>query len=139
VGTTFTVRLPGVAGGAIAQERVLVVEDDPHDADLIVALASEAGVETEVVRSLDTGLAALHRAQPMAIVLDLVLPDGRGEAILAANRAGAVIVVSVEDDDGRTRSAGADAHMTKPIDGPVLVRWLRSVTEGKVADAHSAS
>jgi signal transduction histidine kinase/CheY-like chemotaxis protein len=129
-GSTFRVELPKAVGDRLPADRVLVVEDDRRDADLIVALASGIGLGTEVVRSVDTALAALRRARPRAVVLDLRLPDGRGEMVLQAIRAMPhhvpVIVVTVEDDEGVTRPLGADEHLVKPIDGERLVRWLEA-------------
>ena len=129
-GSTFRIVLPQAVGARLPADRVLVVEDDRRDADLIVALASGIGVRTEVVRTVDTALAALRRARPRAVVLDLRLPDGRGETVLQAIRAldhrVPVIVVTVEDDEGLTRPMGADEHLVKPIDGERLVTWLRS-------------
>ena len=45
-------------------------------------------------------------------------PDTRGIPI---------IVVTVEDDDGRMRRLGADDHLTKPIAADRLATWLARV------------
>ena len=44
-----------------------------------------------------------------------------------ATRSVPVLVVSVEDDDGRSRPLGADDHPTKPIDGERVTAWIRRV------------
>ncbi len=130
-GTTFWVVLPDAMPDLSARERVLVVEDEPRDADLIVALAAKAGLASEVVRSVAEALAAIARAVPVAMVLDIRLPDGRGEVVLEALKADPatrdvpVVVVTVEDDEGRSRGLGADDHLTKPIDHARLDGWLR--------------
>jgi signal transduction histidine kinase len=132
-GTTFRVVLPDVVPDVSARERLLVVEDEPRDADLIVALAANAGLASEVVRSVSEALAAIARVVPIAMVLDIRLPDGRGEALLEALKADPatrdvpVVVVTVEDDEGRSRGLGADDHVTKPIDHARLGGWLRQV------------
>jgi len=36
-------------------------------------------------------------------------------------------VVTVEDDMGRSRSLGADDHLTKPIDHARLEQWLAKI------------
>ena len=129
-GSSFRVDLPKAVGDRPPADRVLVVEDDRGDADLIVALASAIGLRTEVARSIDTALAALRRARPRAVVLDLRLPDGRGETVLQAVRALGhhvpVVVVTVEDDEGLSRPRGADEHLVKPIDGERLTAWLKA-------------
>jgi DNA-binding response OmpR family regulator len=142
VGSTFSVDLPQAVGDRLPAHRLLIVEDDQRDADLIVALASSIGLRTEVVRTVDTALAAIRRDRPRAVVLDLRLPDGRGEAVLGAIRALGdhvpVVVVTVEDDEGLTRPLGADEHLVKPIDGERLVAWLRSAVEQEAASARAA-
>ena len=143
VGSTFRVELPKAVGDMLPTDRVLIVEDDRRDADLIVELATAVGLRTEVVRTIDTALAAVRRARPRAVVLDLRLPDGRGETVLQAVRAlrhhVPVVVVTVEDDEGLTRPLGADEHLVKPIDGERLVAWLRAAAVLEEARARLAS
>jgi len=141
-GTTFSVRLPDVSGAVIAGERVLIVEDERRDADLIVALAGGHGLRSEVVRTVAAALASIRTEPPIAMVLDLRLPDGRGEAVLDAARLATppipVVVVSIEDDDGRARGLGADDHLTKPIDHGRLSGWLSDVAARRLPTEHSA-
>jgi signal transduction histidine kinase/CheY-like chemotaxis protein len=131
-GTVFTLRLPD-AVVRIGEDRVLIVEDETRDAELISALAQREGLQIELAASVESARRAIRRRPPIAIVLDLKLPDGRGEEVLAVIEALPdrpripTIVVSVEDDEGRSRLAGADDHLTKPIDHARLVGWLRQV------------
>jgi PAS domain S-box-containing protein len=143
VGTTFHVRIPLPAHESVAGDRVLVVEDDPRDAGLVVALAEAAGLRTEVVGTLADALAALRYNRPIGLVVDLRLPDGRGETLLEAARDGLLarvptIVVTVEDA-ARVEALGVDAYLTKPIDVERLNRWLAGVARTReVAVAHPA-
>jgi signal transduction histidine kinase/ActR/RegA family two-component response regulator len=129
-GTTFRVRLPDVRTVPVAGERILVVEDERHDADLIVAVAASLDLRAEVVRSLAATSLALARSRPLAIVLDLRLPDGRGEDVLRrlrqdpTNATVPVIVVTVEAEPSALLALGADDYLTKPIDRGRLERWL---------------
>ncbi len=131
-GTRFTIRLPQVVV-PLVDARILIVEDEPRDAQLIAALAAREGFQTEVAASVASAIAAIRRGMPLAIVLDLRLPDGRGETVmdelknLAPARLMPTIVVTVEDDEGASRVNGADDHLTKPIDHARLVGWLRQV------------
>ncbi|MGH2377699.1 MAG: hypothetical protein ACRDGT_04420 [Candidatus Limnocylindria bacterium] len=65
----------------------------------------------------------------------LRVPDQRGEQVLASmkedprTRGIPVIVVTVEDDEGRSRPLGADDHITKPIDRQRLGAWLARLRE----------
>ena len=132
-GTTFVVRIPDAVIDATARHRVLVVEDERGDADLVIALAAKHGLRAEVATSVEEGVAAVTRAIPSAVVLDLRLREGRGEELLTLLKADPrtaqvpVIVVTVEDDMGRSRSLGADDHLTKPIDHARLEQWLAKI------------
>jgi hypothetical protein len=59
-GTTFRVRIPGVLTTVASEARVLVVDDEPRDAELIVALVAKAGLQSEVVRSVAAAAAAMR-------------------------------------------------------------------------------
>jgi signal transduction histidine kinase len=144
-GSTFRVHFPDVVVAATERPRVLVVEDERRDADLVLALAAKHGLATEVVTTLADALSAIERAVPSGVVLDLRLPDGRGEKVLellkgsARTRQVPVVVLTVEDDEGRSRLLGADDHLTKPIDHLRLDGWLAQIAarggRGEVAYA----
>lgn len=142
-GTTFRVRLPDVRTEPVAGQRILVVEDERHDADLIVAVAASLGLRAEVVRSLAGTSLALRRSRPLAIVLDLRLPDGRGEQLLRelkadpTNASMPVVVVTVEAEPSALLALGADDYLTKPIDRARLERWLIRTCSG--ARPHSVA
>jgi signal transduction histidine kinase/ActR/RegA family two-component response regulator len=130
-GTTFHISLPDAVTEPISGERIIVVEDERHDADLIVAVASSLDLRAEVVPGLAGTEAALRRGLPLGVVLDLRLPDGRGEDFLRrlkghpATARIPVVVVSVEADRQQALALGADDYLTKPIDRARLERWLR--------------
>ena len=132
-GTTFRVCLPDVVTEQVAGERILVVDDERHDADLIVAVASSVDLRAEIVRGLAGTEAALSRGRPLGVVLDLHLPDGRGEQLLARLKTDPafadvpVIVVTVEAEPATALALGADDYLTKPIDRVRLESWLRRV------------
>ena len=136
-GTTFQVRLPGALVAPMTGARLLIVEDDPRDAELIAVVAAEVGLRSEIVGSALGAREALRRAIPIAMVLDRRLPDERSERLLeevkanVATRSIPVVVVSVEDDDGRSVPLGADDHITKPIDRVRLAAWLRRIASGR--------
>ena len=130
VGSTFFVLIPAVVIPAVTGPRILVVEDEQRDAELLAALAGRLGAAVELVGTAASARDAIDRSAPLAIILDLRLPDGRGEDLLAElkndprRRAIPVLVVSVEDDEGRSRPLGADDHLTKPIDRERVTAWI---------------
>jgi PAS domain S-box-containing protein len=143
LGTTFRVRIPLPAHEPVTGDRVLVVDDDLRDAGLVVALAEAAGLRTEVVGTLADALAALRHHRPIGLVVDLRLPDGRGESLLEAARDDLLvhmptIVVTVEDGTP-LEGLGVDAYLTKPIDVERLTHWLAGVAGTReVTVAHPA-
>jgi signal transduction histidine kinase len=143
VGTRFWITLEDVMVEASVGPRVLIVEDDPSDAQLIGELVRETGLRVEVAPTVSGALSAIARSLPTAVILDLRLPDRRGDDVLRSLKSDprtarvAVLVVTVEDDDGRLRLLGAD-HMTKPIDRERLRRWLMAVGAGGGALARVA-
>jgi signal transduction histidine kinase len=143
-GTRFWVSLEDVVVEASVGPRVLIVEDDRADAELLAELAREVGVRVEVAPTAAAALASIDRSLPTAVILDLRLPDRRGDEVLHVMKTSAgssrvpVLVVTVEDDDGRARILGADDHMTKPIDRERLRQWLRGVATGGALRARAA-
>jgi CheY-like chemotaxis protein len=143
-GSTFHVRFPDVVVDTHVR-RVLVVEDESRDADLVVALVAAHGLTSEVAASVEEATAAIVRSVPSGIVLDLRLRDGRGEQILELLKADPstaripIVIVTVEDDEGRSDLLVADDYLTKPIDRPRLGRWLSRVAAREVRTAVAAS
>jgi CheY-like chemotaxis protein len=141
VGTTFRIWLPKVAAESVGGDRVLIVDDEPRDAELVAALVAKADLRWEIVRSVEAAFNAVARSAPIGIVLDIRLPDRRGEEVLRTLKADPatcgipVIVVTVEDDDGRMRQLGADDHLTKPIAADRLARWLDRLGRKELAGA----
>lgn len=63
--------------------RVLVVEDDPDSQQLLASFLYEEGAaEVRVVAGAEDGIRALRTFQPNLVLLDLVLPQGGGNAFL---------------------------------------------------------
>jgi CheY-like chemotaxis protein len=105
--------------------RILVVEDDRDSADGLALLLGTMGHECTVARD---GVDAVGRARefaPDVVLLDLGLPvvDGyetcRRLRAEEATRAALIVALTgwgQSDDVRRTREAGFDLHLVKPID-----------------------
>jgi two-component system, OmpR family, KDP operon response regulator KdpE len=115
--------------------RVLLVEDDRElRATLREALEVE-GYRVLPSASLADARARLAHADPAQgvdlVLLDLGLPDGEGESLLAdlrRERATPVIVISAREGDGskiRLLDAGADDYLVKPFSIGELLARLR--------------
>jgi CheY-like chemotaxis protein len=112
--------------------RVLVVEDDPADRNVLVQVLNGAGYGVE---TCDTGHRAIDLCRQTAfdaITLDLLLPDMIGLDVLHRIRAEGqnqntpVLVVSVVAKEGTVGGFSVHDYLRKPIDGPALLNSLRS-------------
>ncbi len=111
---------------AQAPRRVLSVEDNPSNQALIETLLSRrAGWDLRHADTLAAARDALATDAPDLVLLDLHLPDGRGEQLIAHMRASPrwagipVVAVTADATDATlaaARAAGADEVITKPID-----------------------
>ncbi len=62
--------------------KILVIDDDAQDRDLIGAVLEERGYEVILAENGRTGLMSCHRERPDAIVLDLRMPELDGRSVL---------------------------------------------------------
>jgi DNA-binding response OmpR family regulator len=101
-------------------------------------LGHVAGVEVVTASAGGEGIQLARVEQPDVIVLDLHLPDMRGEEVLQTLRAddatsgATVIVVSADAVPERMAAltdAGADAYLTKPVDAVALFAALEAALE----------
>jgi DNA-binding response OmpR family regulator len=66
--------------------RTLVVEDDPASGRTLLALVKMLGHEAELAVTLVDALKKLEQFNPQCILLDVMLPDGTGTAVLTRVR-----------------------------------------------------
>jgi CheY-like chemotaxis protein len=62
--------------------KILVIDDDAKDRDLIGAVLEERGYEVVLAENGRTGLMSCHRHHPDAVVLDLRMPGIDGRSVL---------------------------------------------------------
>jgi CheY-like chemotaxis protein len=119
------------ANGGSAPRRVLIVEDDRDSAALMALFLSHYGYDVAVASTLAGGLDRL--AEGWDIVLsDLGLPDGSGLDIARRarrlphppRRLVAFSGHGFDEDVERSRQAGFDEHVVKPV---ALERLLQSL------------
>jgi signal transduction histidine kinase/CheY-like chemotaxis protein len=127
VGSTFGFAVPvGPAGeppedAAPAGETVLVVEDDPHSAELVELYLEGAGYRVAHARDGAEGLEMARRLRPRAVLLDILLPRVDGWDLLArlkadpATAACPVVIVSMLDERGKGFALGASEYLVKPV------------------------
>ncbi len=147
-GSEFFVTLP-VAGNAAPsstpserpwpeplRRTVLVADDNVDNADMMAALLESLGCDVRVVYDGAAALADAESFRPDIIFLDLGMPGTSGQAVCehirqqpwgATPRIIAVTGWGQEEDRRRTREAGFDVHLVKPVDTDLLTRLVRDV------------
>jgi two-component system KDP operon response regulator KdpE len=113
--------------------RVLVVDDEPQIVRGLKIILRSGGYTVESAETKEEALNALALKPPDALVLDLVLPDGRGveicEEVRRWSRLPIVVLSAVGDEREKVRAldAGADDYVTKPFGTDELLARLRAV------------
>lgn len=100
---------------------ILVVEDSRYACEALRLIAQRAGARLRRAETLETARAHLRTYRPDVAIIDLGLPDGRGEAlirdlVLARPRTAAIIGISgLPSGRGSALAAGADGFLDKPL------------------------
>ncbi|WP_115666542.1 hybrid sensor histidine kinase/response regulator [Cupriavidus taiwanensis] len=142
-GSTFTVILPRAAAraaepatlarGKAPRRRVLVVDDNADSADSMAELLTLLGHEARAVHGGQQALSVAAAFRPDCVLLDLQMPDMSGYEVLEALRKDlrgravqflALSGRSTAEDLRRSKQAGFDAHLTKPLSIEALSRAL---------------
>jgi len=127
-------------GGGDAVERLLVIDDHPLVAEMMVLLARNVFAHAEVLAASTLGAALAYVRQAKRIdlaLLDLGLPDCNGLQSLVVLRQAApdlrVVVVSLTDDSATIQGAleaGAAGYVPKTHPAPLISAALRLVADG---------
>ncbi|HYZ71491.1 MAG TPA: ATP-binding protein, partial [Chthoniobacterales bacterium] len=147
LGATFYIELPlrkaasptipeiAPAVPASAGLRILLVEDHEDTRHVFQAILSQKG---HAVQSAATGEAALALASSERfdlVISDLGLPDFNGTDLMSilrerySLRGVALSGYGMEEDIRRSKSAGFDHHLTKPVDPTKLDQLLANLTK----------
>jgi HAMP domain-containing protein/CheY-like chemotaxis protein/signal transduction histidine kinase len=106
-----------IAGG---DSVLLIVDDDPHYARILLGLARDKGFKGIVTNRGQVALALARDFLPTAITLDVFLPDMLGWTVLnnlkldPATRHIPVQILSVEEERQHGLSHGAFSYLVKP-------------------------
>jgi CheY-like chemotaxis protein len=111
--------------------RVLVIDDDREVLDLMDRMLTRQGFVVHAADNGPEGLVAAHWLRPIAILLDVKMPEMDGWAVLVRLKADPelaaipVIMTTMIDDAQRGFTLGAAHYLLKPFDNQVLVETLR--------------
>lgn len=121
----------------IRQNRTALVVDDVADVtELLEVLLTQAGYKVVTAGSAKAALAAAHERQFDVIISDIGMPEMNGYQLAEALRQlpeyqtvplVAITGYSMFDDQQRSKKAGFNAHMTKPIDPRALIDLIEQL------------
>ena len=144
-GSTFTVRLPAARAPQLVRRRsgakpaaaardVLVVEDNDDARETLRRMLELEGHKVRTAPDGVSGLEAVRSAPPEIALIDIGLPEMDGYELarrirkeLSTARQPYLVAVTgygLPDDRKRTREAGFDMHVVKPVDAALLADVL---------------
>jgi DNA-binding response OmpR family regulator len=117
----------------VTAQRVLVVDDNALQRDVVADVLASEGYDVEVAATGAEALAAAVRTPPDIVVLDLLLPDTDGATVLASLRAEPslsamrVVVTTGLRSSSVRRLPGVGAALFKPFGLRELLAAVESV------------
>src|SRR5215210_420271 len=120
----------------MAQERILLIEDEPDIAEVLQYNLEKEGFEVEVARRGDSGLDAIRRQPPDLVLLDLMLPGLDGLELTrmvkrdaATARLPIVMLTARGEELDRIvgLELGADDYISKPFSPREVVLRVKAV------------
>src|SRR6476661_8203606 len=120
--------------GSVAETRVLVVDDEANITDLVATALRYEGFDVEVASTGSDALKAAAAFRPDLMVLDIMLPDRDGFAVVQRLRADGhhlpVVFLTARDsteEKVKGLTVGGDDYVTKPFSLEELVARVRAV------------
>lgn len=113
---------------------IVIIEDDFPFAQILTELAHEKGFKVIATTSGEDGLKLVKQYQPVAVTLDIFLPDTEGWIVLdrlkldRETRYIPVYVISVDDQRELSMHRGAFAHFIKPVTRGILENAMDKIS-----------
>jgi signal transduction histidine kinase len=115
---------------------VLIIEDNQDSAQVLAQALQAQGYCTTVANDGRTGLARARSIRPRIVLCDIGLPEMDGTEVCRSLRRAepdyAPVMIALtgwgqQEDVRRTREAGFDHHLVKPVDPERLLQLLDSI------------
>jgi len=160
-GSEFVLRVPRLAESLLQEElpalsngqavsvpgrRILIVDDNRDALESLAALMQMAGHHVETAADGELAWQVAADCRPEVMLLDLGLPKLDGYEVARRIRAQewgkSVVLVALtgwgqDEDRRRTREAGFDSHMVKPLNVDLLTEFLSHLPKGSASLTHS--
>ena len=125
----------------MANEPILVVDDNPLNLKLARLLLAVEGYQVRTAEHAATALAVLETFHPRLILMDIQLPGMDGLELTRRLRADpslndvvilAVTAYAMEADEQKALDAGCDGYVAKPLDTRSLPDVVRAYLDRQV-------
>jgi len=109
----------------VAQDSILIVDDNPANTRLISFLLTSRGYQVRTASNADETLNLIEEQLPRLILMDIQLPGMDGLTLTRKLKENArtrdVIIVALsayamKGDEEKAIAAGCDGYITKPVD-----------------------
>lgn len=114
-------------------KKILVIDDDPHQRELVRHIFSESGAQLYTAPDGSEGLRQFYDQQPDLVILDLMMPKLDGWAVCEqirqmSNNVPIIMLTALngEEDIVRGLESGAVDFITKPVRPKVLLARIRA-------------
>ncbi len=119
-------------GTSLAGLRILIVDDEADAREVMRFMLERGGARVRVADSAGAALDAIREARPDLLISDIGMPGEDGYVMVRRLRAMedgmagrlpaiALTAYASEEDSRRARTAGFDAHLSKPVDPARLI------------------
>ena len=141
-----------MANTPIAENHVLIVEDDPDYAALLRSILRGAGYSVAMAHTCEDALSQVRKARPDVITLDIQMPRKSGAFFYWKLKAQerfrdvpVVVVTGLTHDKEMERIVRSllerpdvphpEAYLEKPIDGPELLKTIQDVLQSSTCES----
>jgi two-component system sensor histidine kinase ChiS len=116
--------------------RILIVEDDPANVDLLKAQLSDQRYLIESAYDGDEAFKRINQKKPDLILLDIMLPKKSGFEVCKCIKSNSetrqipvIMVTALKDMESRVKgiTVGADDFLTRPVDRSELISRVKSM------------
>jgi CheY-like chemotaxis protein/anti-sigma regulatory factor (Ser/Thr protein kinase) len=131
----YRISRPSLQLTAISTRTILLIDQDATTRELVQRLIAKDGLEMLYAATGQEGLRLAAERKPDLILLDVILPDQDGWAVLTAITTKLelasipVVVVTAADERGLATTLGASAYLSKPVSQDELRAAIRGAQQ----------
>ena len=116
--------------------RILVIDDNAMNIELVEFVLTSAGFEVEAAQTAEQGFACIARRHPDLILMDIQMPEVDGLQMTQRLKADpstrhirivAFTAYAMKGDEQRMKDAGCDGYLAKPVNVKTLAQQVREL------------